>query len=562
MRLRFSLGACLVFLGGCFQPSCNFHLGCQNDAECATDEVCDYSSCVTVELCTKGVCPGDATCVTRPESPAGNPFESPTPGKQICDCHGYYETSYCDPSQGGDGGTGGYGGGATGGGGSGGSVGCLSAPPSGEPVSAERFGDAEESGGSLLAAVDQGTLMAFPFKGTIDLGGGLLESKGDTDVGVALRASDGTTIWSASLGGAGPDVLTALGSMSGDAALAVSFTGSLQVGDVTLDAAGGAAAAVITAGESMFLKPILLTSTGTVTVSSVGEGGLLDDVTVAGTFNGKLDVSGVSLTSSGGTDGFVLHVDRGTAIVHWAYQLGGPGDQEITAALRGPGGSTYAVGSFLGETWFDGQSTSSDGRDGMILSLDNDGLEIKSRVIGGPDRQVLSAMALDPQGGLFIAGARASESMSQGQIDFGGGITLEGSGLVDTFVAKIDPQFDYPWISLIPGAAGTGEVIPRAIAYDCAGQLTVVGQSTSSPALAAPGSEYGKYDAFACKIEGGNVLWGHIFGGPEDDQATGVVPLGGDAILVGGSFAGAGTFGATELTSAGADDTFLLTLKP
>ena len=312
----------------------------------------------------------------------------------------------------------------------------------------------------------------------------------------------------------------------------------------------------------MFLKPILLTSTGTVTVSSVGEGELLDDVTVAGTFSGELDVSGVSLTSSGGTDGFVLHVERGTGLVHWAYQLGGPGDQEITAALHGPGGSTYAVGSFQGETWFAEQTTPSNGRDGMILLLDNDGLEIKSRVIGGPDRQVVSAMALDPLGGLFIAGARASESQAGGQIDFGDGMLLEGSGLVDTFVAKIDAGFDYPWITFIPGAAGTGEVIPRAIAYDCAGQLTVVGQSTSSPALAAIGAEHGKYDAFACKIEGGNVLWGHIFGGPEDDQATGVVPLGGDAILVGGSFAGAGTFGATELTSAGADDTFLLTLKP
>jgi hypothetical protein len=182
-------------------------------------------------------------------------------------------------------------------------------------------------------------------------------------------------------------------------------------------------------------------------------------------------------------------------------------------------------------------------------------------VIGGPDRQVVNAMALNPLGGLFIAGARASESQSAGSVDFGGGTVLEGSGLVDTFVARLDGNLDYPWVMLLPGAPDTGEIIPRAMAYDCAGQLTLVGQATESPAIdATPG--YGKYDAFACKIEDAMPLWSKRFGGPEDDQATGVVPLGGDAILVGGSFAGIASFGVTEATSAGADDTFLVTLKP
>lgn len=568
MRMRYTLGVSLLFLAGCEMPSCNFHFGCQDDGECASNEVCEYTVCKTAQPCDNGVCPEGASCVQRPDIPAGNPFESPTPGKHVCECYGSYKMYNCPGySEGGygGGGTGGYGGGATGG--AGGGVGCLSAPPSGELVSVDHYGDAEESGGALLALADQGdaVVVAVPFKGTIDLGDGPMISHGDTDVAIAFRYQGGSPLWTTSLGTAGPDVLTALGSVAGEPALAMSFTGTLDVAGKTLDSGAGAAAVVVaTDGNGVFKDPLLLTSDQSVTVTSVSDGEGLDRMTVAGTFRGQLHVADVTLTGAGGTDGFVLRVQRSTGAVLWSYQLGGAGDQEITAALIDDNGKTHAVGSILDETTLGGATTLTDGRDGLVVTLDGVGLEVSHRVIGGPDRQVVSAMALGPTGSLFVAGARASESQSAGSIDFGGGgVTLDGSGLVDTFVAKLDGDFEVPWAVLLAGAPGTGEIIPRAIAYDCANQVTVVGQATGGAGLGAePAAGYGKYDAFACKIENGTVVWGKLFGGPEDDQATGVAPLGGKVIELGGSFAGVASFGGTELTSAGADDTFLVTLKP
>lgn len=576
MRLRLSLGACLVFLGGCFEPSCNFNwTECDNDYDCGESQVCQ-GSCVDAERCETGGCPDGSQCVQRPAVPAGNPFTSSSPGKFVCqcgwsfDCEPYGEGGYGGSGgyggYGGYGGTGGYGGGATGGGGGvagggGDYPGCLNGPPSGDTLSAERFGDENDSGGPLTGA--DSYVIVIPFKGKLDLGGEPLVSKGDMDVAIVNRDAGGTLSGALSLGTAGPDVLTAVGRIGGGkTGVAMSFTGSLEIGGETLDAGAGSAAVVFGAGSGL-PKPFLLKSDGAVTVSSVGVGETNDYMTVAGTFSGALHAGNVILPSSGGTDGFVMSVNRLFGSVAWYYQLKGPGDQEITAALRAANGMTYVAGSFDGDTVLGGGTALSDGRDGVVLALDIVGKEVYRRVITGPDRQVVSAMALGPQGSLFVTGARASESVSQGTLDLGSGVTFDGSGLVDTYVAKLEENLDITWAKMLAGPGATGEIEPRAMAYDCADQLTIVGRATGGASIGAvPVDGYGKHDAFAVKLENGNVLWGRLMGGPEDDEATSVAPIAGDSLLVGGRFAGVATFGLPVLTSAGGDDTFLVSLRP
>ena len=114
MRYASLLGASLLVLGGCgsFGSGCNILLDeCDNDFDCAEDEICDYGSglgleCVGVRLCDDGCSAGEA-CVARPSVRARNPFESFNQAKRVCECSLIYCGSGGSGAEGGSGGSGG-----------------------------------------------------------------------------------------------------------------------------------------------------------------------------------------------------------------------------------------------------------------------------------------------------------------------------------------------------------------------------------------------------------------------------------------------------------------------
>ncbi|MFO0586858.1 MAG: hypothetical protein U0441_04935 [Polyangiaceae bacterium] len=577
MRWRAALGPCLLFLGGCIEPSCDLDWGCKNDYSCAYNEVCgDYGECMAAVHCESSDCPAGMICRTRSAVPAGNPFTSDKPGKKVCVCNDGYgdelDPGLCDGSS-----EGGYGTGATGGGGSGGTGGgpggalsCAYSPPEGDVLEVVQTGDAESQGSLFITqalSVDgPGTLEALTFKGTIDLGGETFTSQGDSDVAVVLREHSGAVYYSELIGNAGPNVVTAAASdaYGYTGGVAVSFTGALTFFDGEAVDAGAGTGAVVFVGGDIGPNRHVFFSNETLSITGISGGFTEGSLVVAGTFTGTLTIGSKQIDSTGGADGFIayLHADPAKEAV-WIKQIGGAGDQTVSGVADG-GQRLFAIGDYQGETDLAGEKITSDGRDSFVLALDSTGQFMGSRVIKGPDRQVLSAAAVDVETGhLVAAGVRASESMSQGSIDFGDGVTMEGGpGLSDAFVVEYAPNLDLGWISLLSGAAPAGEVVPRDMTIDCAGQITVVGQTTGAPILADPASGYGKYDAFVVKLDHGAVLWSHVFGGPEDDLATSVVSVEWQSVIVGGSFSGAAAFGPFTLQSAGAEDAFRAYLTP
>ncbi len=121
-------------------------------------------------------------------------------------------------------------------------------------------------------------------------------------------------------------------------------------------------------------------------------------------------------------------------------------------------------------------------------------------------------------------------------------------------------------------AGGTGASAATGAARDAAGNLYVAGTVTGTVAFDPdfPAGPYtltsaGGKDAFVAKYTpAGALMWARRVGGAADDEAAGVAVSTDGRVTVAGTFSGTGDFdpgvGTTNLTTAGAAATFVLTL--
>lgn len=558
MRSSFGFGGLFLFLAGCSTPSCDFQLSCRNDYDCGIAQICQSSfllnACEDVLLCDGNPCPAGEECIQREGAPPGNPFEDALPGKHVCQ----------GPTVVGPGGTGGGGTGGSTGGSTGGAPTCNTGVTEGEILGVQSAGTPAPESRPFLSAHSNGSVFYSYSFGTQSPDAGFV---------LSLRSPDGSAEWSQTVTADGAPSLLAQTSLGNGAAAAASFTGALTLGDATLDSGSGSAVALfrIRTDGSLFSQQAIV-SDDMVTVSALTRARFDNRVTIAGTFRGTLKIGDEILVSSGGVDGFVAVLDLGTGKAVWTTRLGGAGDQEVTAlAFDESTHETFAGGNFVGQIVLAANPITADATDAFVAKLDPEsGALLEGRVITGPDRQVVTALALPGKAALLVAGARTSESQSSGSIDFGDGLQLDAEGLVDGYLISVPSAHleTVTWAALYGGPAGTGEVIPRALAIDCAGDAILVGSAGDGATLddgdPLPGA--GGRDAFALKLHPGLELplpvWAHVYGGPDDDEALAVLPRSSDSIWIAGTYRDSATFGDLVLTSKGADDLFLLQVTP
>jgi len=171
----------------------------------------------------------------------------------------------------------------------------------------------------------------------------------------------------------------------------------------------------------------------------------------------------------------------------------------------------------------------------------------------GSDCQA-TAVCTDDDGNIYVAGF------------FDAPVTIGDdshtcSGVVDIFVAKLDPQGEWLWSSKV---GGPGYDKPESIALDHEGNLIVTGQFSESiffgslPILTSSGSR----DVFVAKItSNGAWLWATRGGGTGTDVANGVAVDNSGSIYVTGQFYSTASFGSSSVSSAGTGDIFLAKLN-
>jgi len=272
---------------------------------------------------------------------------------------------------------------------------------------------------------------------------------------------------------------------------------------------------------------------------------------IAGTLTGAMVIGSETLTSAGGTDGFLVKLDsQGSPI--WSERFGDTEDQQVAALTVDENGNLVLAGSFSGSMDLGGGALQAFGpSDGFVAKLTGAGAhQLSTRFGSSSSTTAATAVALLDGGGLVVAGQFVEA------LDFGS-TTLEGLDGEDIFVAAMASNGDLDWAV---GVAGTGPDQAHAIAVGTDGSVTVAGSYSGILVLPTQPEHdsQGGQDALVFKLNpAGELLWAFDFGRNEDDQAFGMTLDSTDAVLLTGGFQIGFSVNGTVLTAAGAEDIFI-----
>jgi Beta-propeller repeat len=311
--------------------------------------------------------------------------------------------------------------------------------PAGDAIWGKNLGAATGSTINGLATTPQNDVMCGGhFLGTINFGDGGIDANAGllgtgTDGFIAkLRGTDGSGkaadgSWAKTFGDDNTQSLQGVGvDATGNVLIAGSFEGSINLGGVTLDSAGN---------KDVFLAK--LGSTGNLTWQKrfgdpndqVVTGFAVDSLggaLVAGRFQGKIDFDGNAYTApANGTQLFVAKYTTGQ-LHEWSKAFGAGG---TVAAAFDQADNVLLAGGFTGTIDLGAGALNAKGTDVFVAKLAKAGTIVWNKQFGDAKDQFAEAIATTAQGESVVAG------VTDGAIDFGTG-PLVAAGGWDIFVAK------------------------------------------------------------------------------------------------------------------------------
>ncbi|GAB4378992.1 MAG: hypothetical protein Kow0042_27960 [Calditrichia bacterium] len=207
---------------------------------------------------------------------------------------------------------------------------------------------------------------------------------------------------------------------------------------------------------------------------------------------------------------------------------------ETASALfptQNPGGGAFFQGSLSGFT------------DLFMIKFNSSGQREWATYYGGSDWDHSYAMALDPSGNVFLAGATWSPNFPL--YDPGGGAYFQGNiaGQDDIYLVKFDHSGVRQWATFYGGSFGDGS---ESITADDSGNIFLTGytQSQNFPTFDPGGGAYfdptyngGIFDVFILKFNNsGARQWATYYGGNSEDVGVGITTdREGNVFLTGGT---------------------------
>jgi len=279
---------------------------------------------------------------------------------------------------------------------------------SGAPLWSKRFGDANfQESTSVVTDSTGDVFLAGSFAGTINLGGATLTSAGNKDLFVAkLSGVDGTHLWSKRFGDSKAQESAALAvDSAGHLLIAGSFAGTVDLGGGPLNSAGGRDIFVAkldgTSGAHLWSKSFGAAEDQLVSSIAVhGTGAFL-----TGSYYGALAFDGFNLTSAGLTDLFCARVDDESGKPIWAKSFGDVDPQVGADVTTDDLGNVLLAGSFSGSIDLGGGSLATDGStDALMGKLDGSGEHQWSKRFGDDGTQSATAVAHDGQSDALLGG--------------------------------------------------------------------------------------------------------------------------------------------------------------
>ena len=243
----------------------------------------------------------------------------------------------------------------------------------------------------------------------------------------------------------------------------------------------------------------------------------------------------------GVNNAYVLKLDpAGTTLLFSTY-IGGGNDDRGYAVAVDTQGSVYLTGISTSTDFptNDGafQRNNRGGIDAFVAKFGFDGTAIYSTLLGGGSDDRANGIAVDLKGNAYVVGETFSDSFPQANPPF----QHSRHGSLDAFVAELNPDGSQLVFSTFSG--GSGDDSAGGVAVDLAGNVYVVGSTTTDKGFDVPGRSYGTSynggasDIFVSKYTPGgqSLAWTTFLGSHGGDygnaisvDANGTVYVAGD----------------------------------
>ncbi len=225
------------------------------------------------------------------------------------------------------------------------------------------------------------------------------------------------------------------------------------------------------------------------------------DIYLTGYTDSDIDGAGDDV-SAGGFDAFVSRYDNSGSLI-WTHQVGSAGDDKGSAVAVDVEGNVYLAGTVAGT--IDGQ-TSAGGNDAFIRKYSSTGEVLWTRQFGSISTDEATGLVVDIDG-VYCTG------------NAWGDLTSSSSyGIRQAFLRMYDSEGTPEWTTMLLGG---NQVSLEDVSFDDAHNIVVGG--SIYPAFAGEISSGGG-DVFLAKYDRilGNQLWLHQFGSPTHDYLKGV----------------------------------------
>lgn len=256
-------------------------------------------------------------------------------------------------------------------------------------------------------------------------------------------------------------------------------------------------------------------------------GGSSEDKTngVVATPDGGLIVVGYTQSNDGDIvkahdliDLWVTRLDKDGNVI-WNKTFGGSGDDYGYSIIK-TSDNKYVIAGYSGSADYDVPSNIGF-HDFYILKIDENGEKLWSKSYGFPSHDHAHKIIQMKDGGFFVAGFADYAGLS-GQSDNGAGHQMGRNvqhGVGEFFGIRLDSNGDFMWFRYY---GGTMNDRVNDVVEDQNGGVIMVGFTESNNFDVDQNK--GSYDYWAINVDAeGHLHWKKTFGGPDIDQAYGIV---------------------------------------
>ena len=270
----------------------------------------------------------------------------------------------------------------------------------------QSYGDGNDQYANAVAVDPSGNMIVTGyFSGTVNFGGANLTSTGDTDIFVTKFSAAGVHQWSQRFGGAFEDKALAVAvSTSGDVIVAGYFEGTVNFGGGNLESSGLADVFLVEfSGGGVHKWSQRFGDASDQIAQSVAVDGS-DNVVLTGRFRGAVNFGGGNLTSAGDFDVFVCEFDV-TGIHQWSQSFGDAAYQAAWSVAVDVPGNVVITGEFGGTINFGGAPLTSAGSwDAFVARFNAAGVHQWSQRFGDATLQQGGSVAIDASGNSIVTG--------------------------------------------------------------------------------------------------------------------------------------------------------------